>query len=82
MVDTEDPLCAAAQLFSMEDFTIIALTEQKLFHRLLEKSCQADPEADGSGRAFVLMPSASPYGRILTSQLIRNYETMLRLAVA
>jgi hypothetical protein len=37
MVDTEDPICAAASLFSMEDFTIIALTEQRLFHRLLEK---------------------------------------------
>ncbi len=37
MVDTEDPLCAAATLFSMEDFTIIAMTEQTLFHRLLEK---------------------------------------------
>jgi len=37
MVDTEDPICAAACLFSMEDFTVIALTEQKLFHRLLEK---------------------------------------------
>jgi uroporphyrinogen-III decarboxylase len=37
MVDTEDPLCAAASLFSMEDYTIVALTEQKLFHRLLEK---------------------------------------------
>ncbi len=37
MIDTEDPLCAAASLFSMEDFTIIALTEQDLFHRLLEK---------------------------------------------
>jgi hypothetical protein len=37
MVDTEDPICAAAALFSMENFTIIALTEQKLFHRLLEK---------------------------------------------
>ena len=37
MVDTEDPLCAAASLFSMEEFTVIALTEQKLFHRLLEK---------------------------------------------
>ena len=40
MVDTEDPLCAAASLFSMEDFTIIALTEQKLFHTLLEKLCR------------------------------------------
>ena len=37
MIDTEDPLCAAASLFSMENFTIIALTEQKLFQSLLEK---------------------------------------------
>jgi len=37
MIDTEDPLCAAAYLFSMEDFTVLALTEQKPFHRLLEK---------------------------------------------
>ncbi|MHC4594413.1 MAG: uroporphyrinogen decarboxylase family protein [Planctomycetota bacterium] len=37
MIDTEDPICAAASLFSMEDFTVVALTEQKLFHRLLEK---------------------------------------------
>lgn len=37
MVDTEDPICAAAVLFSMEDFTVLALTEQKLFHQLLGK---------------------------------------------
>jgi len=37
MVDTEDPVCAAASLFSMEDFMVVALTEQKLFHRLLDK---------------------------------------------
>jgi len=37
MVDTEDPLCAAATLFSMGDFTILAMTEHNLFHRLLEK---------------------------------------------
>ncbi|MHC4983514.1 MAG: uroporphyrinogen decarboxylase family protein [Planctomycetota bacterium] len=37
MVDTGDPLCAAASLFSMADFTVVALTEQKLFHKLLEK---------------------------------------------
>jgi uroporphyrinogen-III decarboxylase len=40
MVDTEDPICTAAYLFSMEDFTVVALTEQKLFHRLLEKFCR------------------------------------------
>ncbi|MHC4068399.1 MAG: uroporphyrinogen decarboxylase family protein [Planctomycetota bacterium] len=37
MVDTEEPLCSAATLFSMEDYTVFALTEQKLFHQLLEK---------------------------------------------
>ena len=37
MVDTEDPICAAASLFNMADYTVVALTEQRLFHRLLEK---------------------------------------------
>ncbi len=37
MVDTEDPLCAAASLFSMEEYTITGLTEPALFHQLLEK---------------------------------------------
>jgi hypothetical protein len=37
MVDTEDPLCAAAALFNMEDYTVLAFTEPALFHRLLEK---------------------------------------------
>ena len=37
MVDVPDPLVLAAQLFSMEDYTIIALTEPELFHTLLEK---------------------------------------------
>ncbi len=37
MVDTEDPICAAASLFSMEDFLTIALTEPAWLHRLLEK---------------------------------------------
>jgi len=41
MVDTEDPICAAASLFSMEDFLTVALTEPKLMHRLLEKLSQA-----------------------------------------
>lgn len=37
MVDTEDPICAAASLFAMEDFLMIALTEPMWMHRLLEK---------------------------------------------
>jgi hypothetical protein len=37
MLDSDDPLCAAASLFSMEDYTTIAMTEPALFHRLLRK---------------------------------------------
>ena len=37
MVDTGDPLCWLASLFSMEDYTVVAFSEPALFHRLLEK---------------------------------------------
>ncbi|MEN6576771.1 MAG: uroporphyrinogen decarboxylase family protein [Phycisphaerales bacterium] len=37
MVDTEDPICAAASLFDMGDFLTVAMTEPKRFHGLLEK---------------------------------------------
>lgn len=34
----------------------------------------------GKGRGFVLMPSASPYGRTITQKTLENYSTMVRLA--
>ena len=37
MLDTPDPLCLAASLFDMAEYTIIAMTEPALFHRLLER---------------------------------------------
>jgi len=37
MVDTEDPVCAVASLFNLEDFTIFAYTQQEMCHKLLEK---------------------------------------------
>jgi len=37
MVDTEDPLCVASELFAMSDYLIVAMTEKELFHALLEK---------------------------------------------
>lgn len=53
MVDTEDPICAAASLFSMEDFTVVAMTEQKLFHRLLEKlSVHIQARTEKTAKAF------------------------------
>lgn len=38
MLNVGDPLCVAAELFSMEDYTVIALTEPSLFHELLEQA--------------------------------------------
>ncbi|MCX6991696.1 MAG: hypothetical protein NT011_00980 [Kiritimatiellaeota bacterium] len=37
MVDTSDPLGSAALLFDMAQFTVVAMTEPTLFHRLLER---------------------------------------------
>jgi len=37
MIDTPDPLCLAASLFDMAEYTVIAMTEPALFHQLLER---------------------------------------------
>ncbi|MEI7898654.1 MAG: uroporphyrinogen decarboxylase family protein [bacterium] len=36
--------------------------------------------SQGEGHGFVLMPSACPYGRTISADTMRNYETMVRLA--
>ena len=33
----------------------------------------------GTGRGFVMLPSASPYGRTITPATLANYQTMVRL---
>ena len=37
MIDTPDPLCLAAAMFEMGEYTVIAWSERELFHRLLER---------------------------------------------
>jgi len=37
MIDLADPLCQAAEMFDMQTYMVLALTETKLFHRLLER---------------------------------------------
>lgn len=37
IIDTADPICLAAELFSLADYTVVAFTERALFHELLEK---------------------------------------------
>ena len=39
-----------------------------------------DDGTAGEGRGFVLMPSAAPYGRVLSDRAKQNYEIMVELA--
>jgi len=79
MIDMLDPLGAAASLFPMQDYTIIAMTEQKLFQELLEKL--AGPILERTRKVSELFPghlwriggseyAAEPY---LPPHLFREY---------
>lgn len=61
MLDTPDPLCLAAGLFSMEEYTVTAMTEPALFHRLLETF------------AAFLWPRTEAVSRALPGRLWRIY---------
>jgi hypothetical protein len=51
-IDTGDPICAVAGLFSMEAYTVLALTEPQLFHRLLERAAREQfPRCEQVARA-------------------------------
>ena len=53
MVDTGDPICAVASLFSMADYTVFALTEPRLFHALLGKHARPiEAKVEQVARAF------------------------------
>ena len=39
-----------------------------------------DEGTRGSGRGFVLMPSASPIGRVLPMRIMKNYEVIAEVA--
>lgn len=93
MVDTEDPLCAAATLFKMEDYTVLALTEQALFHKLLEKlripiyarTEQVSSRFPGRlwriyGPEFASPPYLPP--RLFREYVVRYVEPMVRVIQA
>jgi hypothetical protein len=53
MLNTPDPLCAVAALFEMGDYTVIAMTEQDLFTKALEKAAVLiEWKVDMVARAF------------------------------
>jgi hypothetical protein len=65
-------------LFGNLEVSDIECLEPDAFERVVARAL-AEGTA-GDGRGFVLMPSAAPYGRQITPRVLRNYETMVRLA--
>lgn len=61
MVDTPDPLCLAAGLFDLGDYTVIAMTEQELFRELLDRFAHA------------LLPKTEAVSEALPGRLWRIY---------
>ncbi len=61
MIDTPDPLCLAALLFSMQDYLSVALTRPDLFHRLLDRY------------AAVILPQTEAAAAALPGRLWRVY---------
>jgi hypothetical protein len=61
MMNAPDPLCLAACLFHMEEYTLIAMFEQNLFHQLIERF--AEP----------LWAKAEAVSKVLPGRLWRIY---------
>jgi len=79
MVETGDPICQAASLFSMEDYTILAMTEPELFHKLLQKLARSIHDTtetvarDFPGRLWRICGSEYASEPYLPPQLFKEY---------
>jgi hypothetical protein len=62
-------------LFGNIEITDIENMPGDMFRRVVKQSI-ADGTS-GEGRGFVLMPSASPYGRNISERTLRNYQIMV-----
>ena len=89
-IESGDPICSAASLFSMEDYTIIAMTEPELFHRLLQRFARTFfPRCEQTAHALpgrlwrIFGPeyAAPPYlpPRLFEEYVVRYVEPMVRL---
>lgn len=61
MIDTPDPLCLAASLFDMAEYTVIAMTEPVLFRQLLDRF------------AATLLPKTEAVAKALPGRLWRIF---------
>jgi uroporphyrinogen-III decarboxylase len=89
MVEAADPFCFAAQMFEFGQFTILAMTEPQLFHRLIEWHSRALwPQTEAIAEALpgrlwrICGPeyAASPYlpPALFREYVVRYDEPMVR----
>ena len=62
-------------LFGNIEVSDIENMPERMFMEIVKKSISEGTK--GEGRGFVLMASASPYGRTITELTLRNYQTMI-----
>ncbi|MHC4886656.1 MAG: uroporphyrinogen decarboxylase family protein, partial [Planctomycetota bacterium] len=65
-------------LFGNIEITDIENLPAEAFEEKVRTALEEGP----GGRGFVLMPSASPYGRTITPRCLRNYEIMVEAVEA
>ena len=78
LASVRDKCGARLVLFGNIELSDIESMEPAEFERLVTRTL-----ADGTrghGRGFVLMPSSAPNGRQITPRILKNYETIVRLA--
>jgi hypothetical protein len=64
-------------LFGNLEITDIENLPPEQFRDKIKRALDAGTQ--GEGRGFVLMPSAAPYGRTISSTTLQNYEQMIEL---
>ena len=62
-------------LFGNIEITDIENLPNDIFRKIVQKSLSEGTA--GEGRGFVLMPTASPYGREISIQTLNNYRIMI-----
>lgn len=64
-------------LFGNLEYRDIELLESDELEKKVEQALREG--TDGEGRGFVLMPSASPIGRVVSEKAIKNYEKIIEV---
>lgn len=64
-------------LFGNIEVSDIENLEPDDFEKVVARTIQE--VAENPGRGFVLMPTAGPYGRMISDRTLANYKTMVRM---